>query len=144
MKQVNVWPIFIRQKADSTKSEKPKWRCAPYIHFEMETIQSVLSLITPECYLASLALCEMCPNKEFFSGPYFPAFRLNTDRYEVSLRIQSEWGKIWTRKNSVFGHFSLSEETTLATPSPDKISNLQSELHELRTEVVAMKSFILE
>ena len=28
------------------------------------------------------------------SGPYFPAFRLNTERYEVFLRIQSECGKI--------------------------------------------------
>ena len=33
-----------------------------------------------------------------FSGPYFPAFGLNTERYGVSLRIQSEYGKIWTRK----------------------------------------------
>ena len=33
-----------------------------------------------------------------FSGPYFPAFGLNTERYEVSLRIQSECGKIRTRK----------------------------------------------
>ena len=41
-----------------------------------------------------------------FSGPQFPAFRLNTERYGVSLRIQSECEKIWTRKNSVFGHFS--------------------------------------
>ena len=32
-----------------------------------------------------------------YSGPYFPAFRLNTERYEVSLRIQFECGKIWTR-----------------------------------------------
>ena len=40
-----------------------------------------------------------------FSGPYFPAFGLNTERYSVSLRIQSEYGKIRTRKNSVFGHF---------------------------------------
>ena len=39
-----------------------------------------------------------------FSGPYFPAFGLNTERYGVSLRIQSECGKIRTRKNSVFGH----------------------------------------
>ena len=44
-----------------------------------------------------------------FPGPYFPAFRLNTERYGISLRIQSECGKIWTRKNSVFGHFSRSE-----------------------------------
>ena len=33
-----------------------------------------------------------------FSGPYFPAFGLNTGRYGVSLRIQSECGKIRTRK----------------------------------------------
>ena len=43
------------------------------------------------------------------SGPYFPVFGLNTERYGVSLRIQSECWKIWTRKNSVFGHFSRSE-----------------------------------
>ena len=43
-----------------------------------------------------------------FSGTYFPAFGLNTERYgvySVSLRIQSECGKIRSRKNSVFGHF---------------------------------------
>ena len=44
----------------------------------------------------------------FFSGPYFPAFGLNMARYGVSLRIQSQCGKIPTRKNSVFGHFSRS------------------------------------
>ena len=33
-----------------------------------------------------------------FSGPYFPAFGLNTDRYGISFRIQSECGKIRTRK----------------------------------------------
>ena len=39
------------------------------------------------------------------SGPYFPTFWLNTDRYEVSLRIQSKCGKKRTRKNFVFRHF---------------------------------------
>ena len=43
-----------------------------------------------------------------FSGPYFSTFSLNTERYSVSLRIQSECGKIRTRKHSVFGHFSRS------------------------------------
>ena len=33
-----------------------------------------------------------------FSGPYFPAFGLNTERYSVSLRIQSECGKMRTEK----------------------------------------------
>ena len=35
-----------------------------------------------------------------FSSPYFPVFGLN---------IQSEYRKIRTRKNSVFGHFSRSD-----------------------------------
>ena len=33
-----------------------------------------------------------------FSGPYFPAFGLNTERYSVSLCIQFKLGKIRTRK----------------------------------------------
>ena len=41
-----------------------------------------------------------------FSGPHFPAFGLNTEIYRVILRIQCKCGKIRTRKNSVFGHFS--------------------------------------
>ena len=45
-----------------------------------------------------------------FCGPYFPVFGLNTERYEVSLRIQSERRKIRTRKYSVFGHFLHSEK----------------------------------
>ena len=32
-----------------------------------------------------------------YSGPYFPAFALNTERYGVSLHIQSECRKIRTR-----------------------------------------------
>ena len=43
-----------------------------------------------------------------FFDPYFLAFGLNTERYEVSLHIQSKCGKIRTRKNSVFGHISHS------------------------------------
>ena len=36
-------------------------------------------------------------SKSSYSGPYFPAFGLNTERYTISLRIQSECGKILTR-----------------------------------------------
>ena len=45
---------------------------------------------------------------EVISGPYFPAFGLNMERYEISLRIQSQCGKIRTRNYSVFVHFSRS------------------------------------
>ena len=44
-----------------------------------------------------------------FPGPYFPVSRLNTEIYGVNIRIQSKYGKIRTRKNSVFEHFSRSE-----------------------------------
>ena len=54
------------------------------------------------------SLHEKCPHTMFFSGPYFPIFELNTEIYSVNLCIQSEWGKIWTRKNFVFGNFSPS------------------------------------
>ena len=45
---------------------------------------------------------------EVFSGHYFPTFGLNTEIYEVSLRMQPEYRKIQTRKNSLFWHFSHS------------------------------------
>ena len=42
-----------------------------------------------------------------FSGPYFPAFGLNTERYFVSLHIQSECGKIRTKKKiRIWTHFT--------------------------------------
>ena len=42
-----------------------------------------------------------------FSGPYFPILGPEKIPYlGVSLRVQSEYGKIQTRKN--FGHFSCS------------------------------------
>ena len=34
-----------------------------------------------------------------FSGPYFPAFGLTTERYSVSLQIKSQCGKIQARKS---------------------------------------------
>ena len=47
-----------------------------------------------------------------FSGLYFPVFGLNREIYSVNFRIQSEYRKIWIRKNSVFGHLLHSVEQT--------------------------------
>ena len=33
-----------------------------------------------------------------FHGPYFAVFGLNTEIYGVTIRIQSEYGKMWTRE----------------------------------------------
>ena len=40
-----------------------------------------------------------------FPGPYFPAFGLNSERYSVTVRIQSKYGKIWTRKIAAMDTF---------------------------------------
>ena len=40
--------------------------------------------------------------------------------------------------------FPVTQDTPLTKPFPDKIASLQTELHELRTEVAAIKSFIPE
>ena len=60
-------------------------------------------------YFVTYSLREKCPNTEFFSGPYFPVFGLNTEIHLVNFRIQSEYSKIRTRKKSAFGHFLRSD-----------------------------------
>lgn len=46
--------------------------------------------------------------RDFF-GPQFFVFGLNTKIYRISLRIQSKCGKIQTKRNYEFGHFSHSD-----------------------------------
>ena len=41
--------------------------------------------------------CIKCVPIWSYSGPYFPVFGLNTERYIIFVRIQSECGKIRTR-----------------------------------------------
>ena len=66
-----ISPIFIRQKLDGScrliLNLKNLNEDMPCIHFKMETLQSVLSLITPGCYLASLDL-----NDAYYSVPIHP------------------------------------------------------------------------
>ena len=58
-----------------------------------------------------------------FSGPYCPGFGLNMERYSVSLSIQSKCGKIWTRTNLVFGHFSHNETLSKEIMEKSKLRN---------------------
>ena len=67
------------------------------------TWQSLKALVT----ISRLTLREKYPYS-VCSGTYFPAFGLNTERYRVSLRIQSECRKNTDQKNSKHGHFSRS------------------------------------
>ena len=65
-------------------------------------------------YEFTLSLSYYCmksvPTRRF-SGPYFPAFRLSTDIYSVSLRIQSECAKIRTRKTPNANNFHVAYVT---------------------------------
>ena len=61
---------------------------------------------------ACLTLREKCLYLEFF-GPYFPPFGRHTERYSVSLRIQSEYGKIRTRKLRIWTLFAQCETSLL-------------------------------
>ena len=57
--------------------------------------------------------CLKSVHIRIFSCPYFPAFVLNTDRYEVSLCNESECGKMRTRKNPAFWHSLGSDQQLL-------------------------------
>ena len=46
---------------------------------------------------SSVPHCVKSVRTRSYSGPCFPAFGLNRERYSVSIRIQSECGKIRTR-----------------------------------------------
>ena len=41
--------------------------------------------------------CVKSVSIQSYSGPYFPTFRMNTERYSISVHIQSECRKTWTR-----------------------------------------------
>ena len=80
-----------------------------------------------------------------FSGPYFPPLGLDMERYGVSLRIQSECGKIRTRKNSVFRHFSrgaklaLSKSTSLLLHIRKNIFHENANTFETGPVMISMK-----
>ena len=66
-----------------------------------------------------------------YSGPYFPAFVLNTEIYGISLRIQSECGKILSRITpntstfyAVFSFCFLPNNMHFALSSPKRILSL--------------------
>ena len=73
------------------------------------------------------------------SGLYFPVFGLNTEIYLVNLRIQSEYRKIRTRNNSVFGHFSRS---VTALPLMDTFNLSNTEIADILSGTVYSKLLV--
>ena len=79
---------------------------------DQNEIFEILRQYETRCDNSSLIACTVWKVSKYgvFSGPYFPVFGLNAEIYGVNLPIQSKYGKIRTRKNSVFGHFSRSDD----------------------------------
>ena len=80
----------------------------------------------------SFTLREKCPNTEFF-----------TERYFVSLRIQSECGKIRTRKDSVFGHISHRVNISQNSESLWKLDFVLSFTSMLKSPMIKILSCLL-
>ena len=83
-----------------------------FLHF-FESLQSTNKLpnfyknipMSEKVIKIKLYYCVKSVRIRSFSGPYFLAFGLNTERYWVSLRILSECGKIRARKTTNTGTF---------------------------------------
>ena len=60
-------------------------------YFAADKVKSLICRVFIEAH------CVKSVRIRSYSDPYFPTFGLNTERYGVSLRIQSKYGKIRTR-----------------------------------------------
>ena len=82
--------------------------CVPNVVYPYDLKMSTVKLFSVSSIKCEFGTEWKVSKYGVFSDPYFPAFGTNTERYGVSLFIQSECGKTRTRKNSVFGYFSSS------------------------------------
>ena len=91
-------------------------------------------------YLDLNSLFSSCNNSHcvkrvriwIFSGPCFPAFGLNSERYGLSLRSQSEWGKIQTRKTMNTDTFHAMYDGMIRS-SPACLKQFYHEIQRIRT-----------
>ena len=109
LKDINIFHVLYKNKEASFFShikrisplnQKRNYETIPIIIAHMNIQNCIIDTNSPR---------KKCPNTEFFSAPYFLVFGLNMEIYAVNIRIQFEYGRIRTRKTSVFGHFSHSE-----------------------------------
>ena len=89
--------------------------CLPLFYHQMDQINKtnilvvlIFLVVLLVNYLnQSLHCVKNVPIRSYFWS-VFPVFGLNTKINSVNLRIHSEYRKILTKNNSVFGHFSCS------------------------------------
>ena len=93
--------IYLTLSPSSSTNKASQFLFVNIIFFFLTKVFSWLFLVEFYCFWFSFLLrfhCVKSVRIQSFSSPYFPTFGLNTEWYEVSLCIQSEYGKIQTRK----------------------------------------------
>ena len=84
--------------------------------------------------------CVKSAHIRSYSSPYFPAFGLNTKRYFLSLRIQSECGKMRTRKTPNTENFYAVHNTILMFFQNGHIANKEQTIFCFKVEGKKYKS----
>ena len=87
--------------------------------------------------------CVKSVRSRSFSGPYFPAFRLNTGRYSVYLRIQSKCGKIRTRITTNTDTFHTVRKRSKNTTSETNAAKITSTAWRSKNWLIHLKIFFL-
>ena len=85
-----------------------KFPCQRMIYSIIHYIYIYIFHYIPLCiplYIFVILNCVKSVRIQSFSGPHFPAFRLNREIYFVNFRVQSESRKIWTRKTTITDSF---------------------------------------
>ena len=101
MKREYISPIFIRQKPDSSYrlilNLKKLNENMPYIHFKMETFQSILLLITPGVLLGITG-----PEGYLLLWNYkhrsHQGSKIHLEKSIVSVFSTSKWSMLWSKK----------------------------------------------
>ena len=93
---------FISPSRDSSLTRKYMLSLFTATHIRGHKRRLIEEVIDP---LTFHRHCVKSVNIRSFFGPHFPIFGLNTEKYSLSLRIQSECGKIRTRKNLTMNTF---------------------------------------
>ena len=91
MKVVDRWKLWAGSQSCALDklNNPPKLRCMDTSPILAGSLESLVQLRKVRC-VRSVRIRN-------YSGLHFPAFTVNTDRCRVSLRIQSECGKMQTR-----------------------------------------------
>ena len=96
--------LFIFHSGEDGHDHRKPWQWKPTSAklldlAEAKMLQGIFSAgMCIMCRIMFALHCVKIVRIQSFSGPYFPSVGLNTEIYSLHLRIQSERGKIQTRK----------------------------------------------